>query len=163
MASPPSLPASGAEERFDKAKKHLWQVIALSLSLTVGLEMRTACNNASSCVSKSANSVAIAPSIFLLSLIACNALMLTPHFLATGTGWFIIHRASDSPAHEENQTDRPAERRELGVKSPSPEYFRMRPSHSATPHRPRSPQLTEKPQRAPSKFVFFSLFCMVNH
>ncbi|KAF8138295.1 hypothetical protein EV363DRAFT_1393754 [Boletus edulis] len=88
MASPPSLPAFGAEERFDKAKKHLW--------------------------------------------------------------------ASESPTHEENQTDRPTERRELGVKSPSPEYIRMRLSHSATPERPRSPQLTGKPQapehtlRAPS-------------
>ncbi|KAN0097616.1 hypothetical protein V8E55_002062 [Tylopilus felleus] len=77
MASPPSLPTFGAEERFDKAKKHLW--------------------------------------------------------------------ASESPTHEENPTDHSAEQRELRLKSPSPEYTRMRSSHSATPDQPRSPQSAEKP------------------
>lgn len=137
---------------------------AFSPTLDVAVVPKTgaACNNASSCVSKSANSVAFAPSLFLLSLIACSALMLTPHPLAIGL--FIIqclYRASESPALEENQTDFSAERRERSVKSPSQEYTRMRSSHSATPDRSRSPQLTGKPQapectlRAPSKFVLF--------
>ena len=162
MASPPSLPASGAEERFCKAKKHLWQVLTLSLSLSMWRLHRKWVRRPT--MPPPVFQKARTPSLLRhrYSLIACSALMLTPHVLAIG--WFIIqclHRASESPALEENQTDLPAERRERGVKSPSQEGTRMRSSHSATPDRPRSPQLTGKPQapectlRAPSKFVLF--------
>lgn len=162
MASAPSPPVSGAEERFDKAKKHLWQVEALSPLLSVrrlGQRCMRCCDNASSLHFKRQ----LRCFCFLgFSRLRCAY---APHVLANG---FLIimqypHRASESPTLRENHVDRPAERREPGMKSPSPEYIRMRSNHSATPDRPRSLQSTEKPPectfKRSSKFVSF--FCTV--
>lgn len=57
---------------------------SFTLGVTV-VEMRATCNNnASSLRFKKRELRRIAPSLFLLSLIACTALILTPHVLATG-------------------------------------------------------------------------------
>lgn len=132
-----------------------------SLSVTVGLTMHARCNNASSLHFKNRQLRRfLRPGLSRLRFPPACAY--APHVLANG--YLIIikypHRASESPAHEENP-----ERREPDMKSPSPEYIRIHSSHSATPDRPRSPQLMEKPQapectlKGSLKFVilFFSL------
>jgi hypothetical protein len=82
MASTSSMPAPGPEERFDKAKKHLWQVSGAPL-LVSAVDGSNEHATLQKCARRSMFTYN-AYRLIHLSLIACIVPMLTPHIFATG-------------------------------------------------------------------------------
>lgn len=123
-----------------------------SLSMTLGLTMHGLQQCFISVFQKAPTPSLSAPWVFSLTC------AYAPHVLANDVCLIIMqypYRASESSVHEENP-----ERRELDMKSPSPEYTGMHSNRSSTPDRPRYLQTTERPEctlKGSSRFAILVL------